>query len=149
MSLFYLRMRTLNYWIGTQDGSNNFDWDLICLLGNVILTQINDEFWHMTFIAQTSAHYWYRFCLRLIICVFCSFLTKKKIPSKKNVFSSPQKKSYQMWTRPISISIVWAITVVRGSSWNFPARASSSYECSEPSLGTLIFELKPSWQFRQ
>ena len=27
------------------------------------------------------------------------------------------------------------------SSWNFPAQA-------EPSRGTLIFELKPSWQFR-
>ena len=40
-------------------------------------------------------------------------------------------------------------SVVMSSSWNFPARASPSYEGSEPSWGTLIFELKPSWQFRQ
>ena len=33
------------------------------------------------------------------------------------------------------------------SSWNFPARASPSYEGSEPSRGTSIFELKPSWNF--
>ena len=35
------------------------------------------------------------------------------------------------------------------SSWNFPARASPSYEGSEPSWGTSIFELKPSWQYWQ
>ena len=34
--------------------------------------------------------------------------------------------------------------VEMSSSWNFLARASSSYEDSEPSWGTLIFELKPS-----
>jgi hypothetical protein len=32
--------------------------------------------------------------------------------------------------------------VEMSSSWNFPARASPSYEGSEPSRGTLIFELK-------
>ena len=31
------------------------------------------------------------------------------------------------------------------SSWNFPARASPSYESSEPSWGISISELKPSW----
>jgi hypothetical protein len=36
-------------------------------------------------------------------------------------------------------------------SWNFPARAEPSYEGSEPSRaepswGTLISELKPSWK---
>ena len=39
-----------------------------------------------------------------------------------------------------------------GSSWNFPARASPSYESSElswaePRSGTSIFELKSSWNF--
>jgi hypothetical protein len=39
--------------------------------------------------------------------------------------------------------------VEMSSSWNFPALASPSCEGSEPSRGTLIFELKQSWQFRQ
>ena len=32
-------------------------------------------------------------------------------------------------------------------SRNFPARAEPSYEGAEPSWGTLISELKPSWVF--
>ena len=35
-------------------------------------------------------------------------------------------------------------------SWNFPARAEPSYDCSESSraeLGSFIYELKPSWIF--
>ena len=35
------------------------------------------------------------------------------------------------------------------SSWNFPTWAEPSYEGSEPSWGTLIFELKPSWHYWQ
>ena len=31
-------------------------------------------------------------------------------------------------------------------SWTFPARAEPSYGSSDPSRGTSIFELKPSWQ---
>ena len=34
--------------------------------------------------------------------------------------------------------------IVMSPSWNFPARAEPSYEGSEPSWDTLIFELKPS-----
>ena len=32
-------------------------------------------------------------------------------------------------------------------SWNFPARAELWRFWAEPSWGTLIFELKPSWQY--
>ena len=39
--------------------------------------------------------------------------------------------------------------VVMSPSWIFPSRAEPSYEVSEPSWGTLISELKPSWQCQQ
>ena len=37
--------------------------------------------------------------------------------------------------------------VVMSPSRKFPARAEPSYEGAEPSWGTLISELKPSWIF--
>ena len=57
---------------------------------------------------------------------------------------------------PEKISLIFLVTylVEMGSSWNFPARASPSWESSEPiraELGHFNFraetELKPSWNF--
>ena len=66
----------------------------------------DDEFWHMTFIAQTSAHCWYRymFCLRLMYLIFWG--TRNKISEVKKTFLVLLKKNYQTWTRPISISVM-------------------------------------------
>ena len=62
----------------------------------------------------------------------------------------PQKQ--HLWQT--TLSKVLTKLVEMSSSWNFPARASSSHEGSEPSWselswGTSIFELKPSWQKKQ
>ena len=59
---------------------------------------------------------------------------------------------YNPYTKKLSWMVPWymhACIILMSSSWNFPVWAEPNYEVSEWSWDTLIFELKPSWQFRQ
>ena len=83
------------------------DFDPIKVIGRGAFGEVIWRIFYdsMYFIAQTSAHYWYRYrsCLRLIICFWG---TRKSLFYFWKSFSHPPKMNYQMSTRPMSISVM-------------------------------------------
>ena len=76
-----------------------------------------------------------------IVCQFWHFLHKTKFNLKTSYikFVYLEKATWKFRKSPL----FWCYILVMGSSWNFPARARSSYEGSESSLaGALQFS---SW----
>ena len=51
------------------------------------------------------------------------------------------------WVQYLTKYTKYTYLLVMSSSWNFSAWAEPSYGGSEPSRGTLILKLKPSWQY--